>query len=426
MNLYSADPHTLCSFFEVVGAGVSVFDVNNHRDVTSVCTNNLFRSLYSSHEGDLAQSLPEDLDQVYVGHARDCSRLRATIDFEHPLALGKKWLSVRMIPVYPEHDVRTVRVFATTVDITAKRRLEKDLQVVNARLSSVIDSSFEGVVTINTNRTIKSFNQAACRIFGYSPDEIVGQQLEKLVPERFRARHPAYVQQFRDSGDEVRAMENRVEIQALRKDGSEFSAEISIAKINVGDEQEFTAFIRDISEHMRLLDELHYRASTDPLTGLQNRRQATEEATNVLVHAQRFSHPTTAILIDIDDFKSINDKHGHHIGDRVLQEVGKVCRNQARQSDIVARWGGEEFLLFLPETDMEGAMNLAERVLENLRSVHTSIEQIGHRRVTASLGVSVFNEGSDTIDSMISRADQAMYNSKKTGKNKIMSSVEVG
>lgn len=422
MNLYSADPQTLTSFFEVVGAGVMVFDVNNQHDVMPLYTNSVFRSMYGSHEV-LPHKLPEELAHVFDGHARDCSRQLAPIDFEHSMASGRQWLRVRMIPAFPEHAASTIRIFATIVDITAKRCLEEELQVANARLGSVIDSTYEGVVTIDTNQTIKSFNQAACAAFGYSPDEIIGQQLETLIPERFRARHPAYVQQFQNSDDTVRPMESRVEIRALRKDGSEFNAEISIAKIKVGGELEFTAFVRDISEHMRLLDELHYRASTDPLTGLFNRRHTTEEAARELARAQRFSHPAAAILLDIDDFKSINDEFGHHIGDRVLQETAKVCRGQARQLDIVARWGGEEFFLFLPETDTEGAIHLAERVLDDLRGIHADIEQIGNRRITASIGASELRGNDDTIELMVNRADRAMYTAKNTGKNKVLSAV---
>lgn len=422
MNLYSADAQTLTSFFEVVGAGIIVFDVDNQHDVTPLYINKTFRSMYGSHE-ELPHKLPEELTHVFDGHARDCSRQLAPIDFEHSLASGRQWLRVRMIPAFPEHDTNTVRIFATIVDITAKRNLEEDLQVANARLGSVIDSTYEGVVTIDTNRTIKSFNQAACSIFGYTPDEIIGQKLETLIPECFRAQHPAYVQQFQKSSDTVRPMESRVEIRALRKNGSEFNAEISIAKIKVSGEMEFTAFVRDISEHMRLLDELHYRASTDPLTGLHNRRHTIEEATKELIRARRFSHPAAAMLLDIDDFKSINDVYGHHIGDQVLQEAAKVCRDQARQLDIVARWGGEEFFLFLPETDIGGAMHLAERILDDLRGMHADIEQIGNRQVTASIGVSELRVNDDTIELMVNRADRAMYTAKNTGKNKVLSAV---
>ncbi len=148
------------------------------------------------------------------------------------------------------------------VESTAKQRLDLNLQV--ARLSAIIDSSFEGIITINADQRIISFNKAASDMFGYSSEEIVGQPLDALIPERFRAGHPTYVHDFKDSSASPRAMERRAEISGRRKDGSEFQAEITIAKIDVGDSPEFSAFIRDISQYMKLIEGLRHRVATDP------------------------------------------------------------------------------------------------------------------------------------------------------------------
>jgi len=423
MNLHSADPQTLTSFFEMVGASAAVLDVYDEREIRLLSTNRFFRAVYRLDDpsnNDLL--LPRDIAGMFEESSCDCARRFVPIDFEHLLNPSQQWLRVRMIPVLPDEDnARVVRIFATAVDITAKRRLEQDLQVSNIRLNSVLDSSFEGIITVDTQQKIRTFNQAASRIFGYTPDEAIGQPLEMLIPERFRKRHPDYVRNFQRSGDTMRAMESRVEISALRKDGSEFLAEISLAKFSAGGILEFCAFIRDISEHMRLIDELYLRASTDPLTGLYNRHHLSEVAIKELARARRTSRPTAAMLIDLDDFKKINDFYGHSTGDRVLQEAARICRRQSRQSDIAARWGGEEFVLLLPDTDINNAMHQAERILKDMRALHTGIDRLRDHRITASIGVSMLNGTKDSFEALVERADQAMYVAKNMGKNRVVS-----
>lgn len=420
MDLYSTDSKTLASLLEVVDAGVIVYDIHTHRRVEMLCTNRAFRSAYRMKSTETPPSLPLPLVRAFDEHALLCARQRTPTGFEHPLDDEDRWHHVCMIPVLSEHDKR-VRVFATATDITATRHLEQDLRTAHARLSAIIDASHEGIVTVDAEQHIMSFNQTATRIFGYEAEEVAGQPLEILIPERFRDRHPAYVLQFRDSDDTSRSMESRVEVCGRRKDGSVFAAEITIAKISVGNGIEFTAFVRDISEHMRLLDELYIRASTDSLTGLYNRRHTLDEADKELARAKRFSHPVALLLIDLDDFKSINDTYGHHIGDLVLQRAAGICTHQARQSDIVARWGGEEFLLLLPETDMDGGMHMGERILDELHELHVGVPHLGDRRITASIGVAVIGDGAeDSFEMMAYRADQAMYAAKNSGKDRII------
>ncbi len=426
MNLYTADPKMLAAFFEVVGAGVIVFDVHEQHEITLLCTNHLFRAMYGLENLPSTKpghELPQEVPRILRDRARECAQRLAPIDFEHPLQASNvdtRWQRVRMIPVFAHQEGRFARVFATVVDITAKRRLEQELQIAYARLRSIVDSSYEGIITIDTDQRIKTINEAALHIFGYSSDELVGQALDTLIPERFRARHPDYVRQFQDAHETARPMESRVEISGRRKDGSEFMAEVSIAKIDVGTELELAAFVRDVSEHMSLIDELHLRASTDPLTGLYNRRHMTEAAAKELTRAMRFGHPAAVVLIDLDDFKGINDIHGHHIGDKVLLKASSVCRRQIRQSDILARWGGEEFLLLLPETDGAGAMRFAERIQDGLKRLQEEVPELGERRITASIGITAHRDEDDSFEAMVHRADQAMYTAKNTGKNKIV------
>jgi diguanylate cyclase (GGDEF)-like protein/PAS domain S-box-containing protein len=425
MNLYSADAAMLATFFEAVGAGVIVFDVHDQHALTPLCTNAAFRALYGlEHQSSTGQgdALLQEIPRILGDRARECVLNLTPIDFEHPLktSAATRWQRVRMIPVSAQGNGGYARVFATVVDVTAKRRLEQEIQIAYARLRSIFDSSSEGIITIDTDQKIKTINEAAMNIFGYSSDEAVGQTMDILIPERFRARHPHYVRQFHDSEEITRPMENRIEITGRRKDGSEFMAEVAIAKVDAGTDLELAAFVRDVSEHMRLMDELHLRASTDPLTGLYNRRHMFEAAAKELNRAMRFGHPASVVLIDLDDFKGINDTFGHLIGDKVLREVSSVCQHQIRQSDIIARWGGEEFLLLLPETDGVGAMRFAERLQEGLKRIQKDAPELEARRVTASIGIAAHRDEDDSFEAMVRRADEAMYTAKNTGKNKIV------
>jgi len=164
---------------------------------------------------------------------------------------------------------------------------------------------------------------------------------------------------------------------------------------------------------LRLQAETYYRlAHTDALTGVANRRYLLSEIAHELERSQRYGRPTALILIDLDRFKQVNDRHGHEVGDRALQQVAQRIQRGIRHSDRMGRWGGEEFLVLLPEAGLEEATQLAERLREELEQPLME----GLEPLSASLGVAVAQPG-DTPDRLINRADQAMYAAKRAGGN---------
>lgn len=188
----------------------------------------------------------------------------------------------------------------------------------------------------------------------------------------------------------------------------------------------FTAMLsrleEEVAERTAELSEVNRRlaetASIDPLTGLYNRRGLTSEAESEIQRVFRTGRAFSVVLTDVDRFKSINDRYGHACGDHVLTRVAAKLREQVRDVDRVARWGGEEFLLLLPETDCEGAAVLAEKLREGVAD--NLIEFEGQRlQVTMTFGVSSFRKG-ESLDSCIARADQALYRGKEEGRNKVM------
>lgn len=162
------------------------------------------------------------------------------------------------------------------------------------------------------------------------------------------------------------------------------------------------------------------QAMLDALTGLSNRRRFVPAAQRELDLAQRHGQPLALVLLDVDHFKSINDAFGHVSGDAVLVEVAKRCQSALRTTDLLARWGGEEFIILLPNTPLAHARQLAERVREALVSspcFHANDKEV---RVTASLGAAEFRRGQGwSLDELIKRADVAMYQAKTAGRDRV-------
>lgn len=172
-----------------------------------------------------------------------------------------------------------------------------------------------------------------------------------------------------------------------------------------------------------LVEESHRVASTDALTGLPNRRSFVETAGGEIARAARYDYPLVLGLLDIDHFKKINDNHGHGTGDRVLAAVGELLQRRLRRSDFVCRWGGEEFVIAFTSTDLPGGLLAAEQVRESLAALSLVDDEGAPIRVTASFGVARWRKG-ETLDSVIRRADLAMYASKTSGRNKVSACVE--
>jgi diguanylate cyclase (GGDEF)-like protein len=161
-------------------------------------------------------------------------------------------------------------------------------------------------------------------------------------------------------------------------------------------------------------------ARIDPLTGLNNRRAFSEFVDRLWKLGIRNNHEMSLLVIDIDRFKLINDTHGHAHGDQVLVEVARTIAASARAEDILARWGGEEFILFMPETSLQDATAVAERIRANIEALRFELDGSSHS-VTASLGLARAKLGSDSLDRLISTADHYLYRAKATGRNCVCS-----
>jgi diguanylate cyclase (GGDEF)-like protein len=168
----------------------------------------------------------------------------------------------------------------------------------------------------------------------------------------------------------------------------------------------------------RAVRQLEEMATTDGLTGCLNKRAFLDQMEQKLMAAQRFGRKLSVIVTDLDHFKAVNDTYGHAAGDRVLQELGRVLKRVKRETDLVARFGGEEFCVLCEETDARGAQLLAERVREELENTELQTE-LGPLRVTASLGVATFPDHASTAADLFVQGDKALYEAKNSGRNQV-------
>ncbi|GIW77682.1 MAG: diguanylate cyclase response regulator [Phycisphaerae bacterium] len=177
---------------------------------------------------------------------------------------------------------------------------------------------------------------------------------------------------------------------------------------------EFQARVRAALRTKHLLDLLQQRAQIDGLTSLRNRAYLDEHLSSELSRINRQSGTLGAIMIDVDNFKTINDTHGHLIGDEVLRQIGEVLNSQTRNEDIVARYGGEEFAILTPGVGHDGTYQLAERLRQEVEKIRIHTRN-GLLRITCSLGVAYHDPNAP--DTLLRRADQALYAAKRRGKN---------
>jgi diguanylate cyclase (GGDEF)-like protein len=172
----------------------------------------------------------------------------------------------------------------------------------------------------------------------------------------------------------------------------------------------------------RLYEQAERLATTDGLTGLLNRRTFSAQIQGRLREAQRYNRPLSLLLLDIDHFKKVNDTHRHPAGDAVLRGVAGVAQKQARETDIVARYGGEEMALILPETDARGAHAIAERLRKAVGAAGYPTER-GNLHVTVSVGVATWPGSGEAAEALLEAADKALYRAKQAGRNRVSAAV---
>ncbi|MGY0198326.1 sensor domain-containing diguanylate cyclase [Leptothrix sp. BB-3] len=273
-----------------------------------------------------------------------------------------------------------------------------------------------GYHSLDPQGRILRMNATELDWLGYRLVDLVGRPYTDLLTEasriRFAERFPVFLAQGHI---------DHVELELIRHDGSRLPVSVSGSAIR--DEQGAIVATRstvfDLSERKRLEAQLEQLARTDALTGLSNRRDFEDRALHELQRARRLGRPLTVLMLDVDHFKGINDRHGHAVGDRVLKGVADVCRAQLRDIDLLARLGGEEFVILLPETAPADGHDVAERLRQSIEAAALAEASGDVIRCTVSIGIAWPDAPDDSMATMLARADEALYVAKREGRNRV-------
>ncbi len=255
------------------------------------------------------------------------------------------------------------------------------------------------------------------RMRGYTPDEVMTQSFEELFCEKSL---PKVREEMESALETVRRGEvpslSSIRVEQPCRDGSTVWTEVNARLIvdREKDQMRFIGLTRNITDTLAYEEELEELALTDRLTGLYNRHKLDEILEEQLDLANRYQVPFAVMIMDIDHFKQVNDTYGHNIGDSTLIDFALILASATRQSDMVGRWGGEEFMVIIPQAEK----NLAREMAERLRKTIESHEFDTVKKVTASFGMALHRPG-ENISSLISRSDAALYDSKKNGRNRV-------
>jgi diguanylate cyclase (GGDEF)-like protein/PAS domain S-box-containing protein len=286
------------------------------------------------------------------------------------------------------------------------------------RLPTIIEAAPDAIIGVDDDQRIVLFNRAACEMFGWSEHEALGHPLSMLLPAAAQATHPGKVAAFAAESPGWRQVFGaRPRLAGMRKNGNEFPVEVTISKVRIEGEWQFTVIVRDISERLALTEELQKLSLYDGLTSLPNRTLLSENLTASLRNL-RPGAAVAVLFVDVDRFKRINDALGHVAGDALLAQFAARLLANTRQRDVVARFGGDEFLVLAEcAPDSASAATIAAR----LRQAWGEPFLIdGHSfTVTASVGISIARSADVSHDTLLREADVALYRAKELGRNRV-------
>src|SRR5581483_2761380 len=353
----------------------------------------------------------DDDRELVAESLRRCRAGQGPVSVDHRIVRpgGEvRWLSSQGVTELDETG-RARRLRGTAQDITGRRRVEEQFR-------DLLETAPDGIVIVDGDGRIVLVNRQTEKLFGWSREELVGQPVEKLLPERFRSRHVLNRQAYSASDLELRPMGAGLDLYARRADGREFPVEISLSPLRTEQGVWVSAAVRDVSERKLAQLQLAHQAVHDALTGLPNRVLVAERLDQALARSARTGCEVAVLFIDLDRFKLINDSRGHAAGDELLVAVADRLRRVVRASDVVARFGGDEFVVVCEDqTAGFEASLVADRIIEAL---HEPVVIDGQEIfLSASIGIAVA-DGSGGSDSLLRDADAAMYRAKEKGRSR--------
>ncbi|CAH2599495.1 Diguanylate cyclase [Rhodovastum atsumiense] len=309
-------------------------------------------------------------------------------------------------------------LMAVVQDVTAQVEQNRRIHADEERFRAIFDNLRDcAICTVDREGRIEAWNRSLERLGGWQPEDVVGASISILFT-------PGRIGAHRASSLLAKARQNgaaEFEGWGQRKNTDLFwcSTAATALPAEDGEVGGYVLVTRDLTGRKEAEAKLMTLATTDPLTGANNRRTGEKRLNEEFRRWQHYGRNFAVLLVDCDHFKKVNDQYGHETGDAVLCMLVWLCRERTREADVTVRWGGEEFLVLLADTDADKSLMIAERLRESIES--RLVENAGQTvRVTVSIGLALPNSGDNRPDDVVRRADVALYEAKRTGRNRVV------
>ena len=347
---------------------------------------------------EAARVVQPSIDQV-VKESRAVTYVRELAE----AAGGRRWIEVNVLP-HLGADGHPVGAFVIVTDITEHRRSVEALRESEERLAKFMQASTEGIA-FHRDGIITDANPSLCELAGYTLAELRGRHAIDFIAQDQKVR----VQAVLDGGQEI-----SYESAIIRKDGLRIPVELIGRALVYGGETLRMSVVRDLRDRHAAQARIHHLAHHDALTGLPNRMSFMERLGQQIELARAAGRTLALLFVDLDHFKRVNDSLGHLVGDELLQTVAARISASLRAGDVVARFGGDEFMVMLTDSDRDDVGQVAHKLL---RAIEVSFD-VGGRSlsVTPSVGIAMFPHDGGTPTELIKNADTAMYIAKARGR----------
>jgi diguanylate cyclase len=294
--------------------------------------------------------------------------------------------------------------------ISELHKAQETIRDLEERTRFILDSIHAGIIIIDaeTHKIVEA-NPEALRMMGIPKNQVIGKVCHQYICPSEIGSCP-----ITDRGQQV----DNSERVLLMTDGRRIPILKTVTSINLNDRKHLLESFLDITQLKLLQDKLEILATTDPLTGIFNRRHFIEMSEKEFSRGRRSQTPLSIAMIDIDNFKRINDWYGHTTGDLVLKELVAICNDNLRPYDIIGRLGGEEFAITMVGCALQEAFIVSERLREKVAN-HNIFANGQDISIKISIGVAELSEDEESWDSILNRADKALYLAKNAGRNRV-------